>query len=79
MNISNNTILKYQKNGVIVLRNIISEYWIKELKKGVIKNFDNPSKYMCIYEKKRDKKLFYDDYCNWQRISEYKNFLYQLF
>ena len=66
----------YQNNGVAVLRNIISIEWIKKLQIGVIKNFQNPSKYKCVYEKDIEKELFYDDYCNWQRIDEYKQFFF---
>ena len=66
----------YQNYGVTVLRNIISIKWIKKLQIGVIKNFKNPSKYKCVYEKNIEKELFYDDYCNWQRIDEYKQFFF---
>ena len=74
MNIDSISINKYQSDGVIVLRKIISNYWIKKLQIGVKKNFDKPSKYKCVYEKKNNKEIFYDDYCNWQRINEYKQF-----
>jgi len=67
----------YNKNGVVVLRNVINKKWINILKKGVKKNFQIPSKYKCVYETKNKKELFYDDYCNWSRIEEYKNFIFQ--
>ena len=51
----------YQNYGVTVLRNIISIDWIKKLQIGVIKNFQNPSNYKCIYEKNTEKELLYDD------------------
>ena len=66
----------YQKQGVVLLKNVISKNWIKILQKGIKKNFDNPSKYKCVYEKYKDIELFYDDYCNWKRIFEYKDFLF---
>ena len=74
MNIDSSIIYKYQSEGVAVLRKIISNYWIKKLQIGVKKNFEKPSKYKCVYEKKGIKEVFYDDYCNWQRIDEYKTF-----
>jgi len=67
----------YQKEGVLLLKNIISKKWIKLLKQGVEKNFLHPSKYKCVYEKVNGIELFYDDYCNWQRINEYKDFLFK--
>ena len=66
----------YQNYGVAILRNIIPNEWIKKLQIGVIKNFKNPSKYKCVYEKNIEKELFYDDYCNWQNIDEYKQFFF---
>ncbi len=66
----------YQEKGVVLLKNIISQDWLKKLEKGIKKNFKNPSKYKCVYEKNGTKELFYDDYCNWQRINEYKDFLF---
>ena len=66
----------YQNNGVVLLKKIINEYWLNKLEIGIEKNFSNPSIYKCVYEKKGNHELFYDDYCNWQRILEYKDFLF---
>ena len=76
MIINKEVINSYNINGVIVLRNVISENWLKKLQRGIKKNFDNPSKYKCVYEESNGKELFYDDYCNWNRIEEYKDFLF---
>ena len=75
--IKQNIIQEYNKNGVAVLRNVIPKKWITILKRGLKKNFQNPSKYKCVYEKNNKKELFYDDYCNWSKIDEYKNFIFQ--
>ena len=74
--INNSVIKNYNYNGVVVLRNIINIKWITLLKRGVRKNFQNPSKYKCVYEQNNKKELFYDDYCNWNKIVEYKNFIF---
>ena len=74
--IEDKIIENYQNNGAALLKNIIDLKWIKKLQVGVEKNFENPSKYKCVYEKKDGKELFYDDYCNWNRINEYKNFIF---
>ena len=44
---------EYQNNGVVILKNIIDSFWLKVLSKGINKNFKNPSKYKCVYEKKK--------------------------
>tara|TARA_B100000029_G_C17429711_1_gene907431 strand:+ start:49 stop:840 length:792 start_codon:yes stop_codon:yes gene_type:complete len=77
MNISKRIVDQYQSLGVVLLKNVISKHWINILKKGIKKNFINPSKYKCVYERNNKRELFYDDYCNWKRISEYKDFIYE--
>ena len=72
MHIDSNIIEDYNQNGVVILKNIISSLWIDKLRTGIEKNFNNPSKYKCVYEQNDKKELFYDDYCNWSRIEEYK-------
>ena len=73
-NIKEKQIFDYNENGVTILRKIISKQWLNNLSIGIEKNFKNPSKYKCVYEKQGSNELFYDDYCNWQRINEYKDF-----
>ena len=76
MNIETKNIDEFSNLGVTVLRKTISDYWLKKIKIGVEKNFKNPSIYKCVYEKNNEKELFYDDYCNWKRITEYKEFFF---
>mgnify|MGYP005707145695 CR=1 FL=1 len=67
---------EFQNNGVVLLKKIIDQKWIEELRKGIEYNFLHPSKYKCVYEESDNQEIFYDDYCNWQRIKEYKNFIF---
>ena len=76
MKLKQSIIDEYNEYGVVLLRNAISSYWLEQLSIGVEKNFKNPSKYKCVYEKNEKKEIFYDDYCNWQRIKEYNNFFF---
>ena len=76
MILNQTSINEYQVNGVVVLRNIITSHWLEKLAVGVKRNFENPSKYKCVYEIKDSNELFFDDYCNWQRIKEYKDFFF---
>ena len=76
MVVSKETINDYKNQGVALLKNIISNHWLEKLAKGIEKNFKNPSQYKCVYEEKNDKEIFYDDYCNWWRIEEYKDFIF---
>jgi ectoine hydroxylase-related dioxygenase (phytanoyl-CoA dioxygenase family) len=76
MLINEKLVKDYKKKGVTVIRKVISNFWLEKLSKGIEKNFKNPSKYKCVYEKKNNKEVFYDDYCNWNRIEEYKDFIF---
>ena len=67
---------EFLENGVVLLKQIIEPDWILELQKGLEYNFQNPSIYKCVYEKYNGDEVFYDDYCNWNRISEYRNFIF---
>ena len=76
MKIDKKIIDEYKHYGVTLVKNIIHHSWIEKLIIGVDKNFNNPSRYKCVYEKDENNEIFYDDYCNWQRIDEYKDFLF---
>ena len=39
---------EFQNNGVVLLKKIIDQKWIEELRKGIEYNFQNPSKYNCF-------------------------------
>ena len=76
MSVDQTIIDDYKKFGAVLIKNVISKNWIDKLSKGIEKNFKNPSKYKCVYEVKNGKEIFYDDYCNWQIIEEYKDFIF---
>ena len=67
----------YKDEGVVVLNNVINNHWLKKLQIGIQKNFLQILVNINVYMKKsNNKELFYDDYCNWKRIIEYKDFLF---
>ena len=76
MLVNKDVINNYKNQGVALLRNVISKNWLGKLAKGIEKNFQKPSQYKCVYEEENGKEIFYDDYCNWQRIEEYKDFIF---
>ncbi|OED41702.1 hypothetical protein AB833_09140 [Chromatiales bacterium (ex Bugula neritina AB1)] len=67
---------QFQQDGVVCLRGLFSADWIERLAIGVEKNFNNPGPYNTVYTDADSPGGFYDDYCNWQRIEEYKEFLH---
>ena len=74
MYLSNKQIKDYQTNGVILVKDIFKD-WIDPLRKGFQKVLDNPSKHgrENVYD---NKGRFFEDYCNWDRIKEFKDCIF---
>ena len=66
---------RFEKDGVVCLRGLFSTQWLERLAAGVEKNFSDPGPYNTVYSDPESPGGFYDDYCNWQRIEEYKDFI----
>ena len=73
--ISQQEIDSFEKDGVVCLRGLFSTQWLERLAVGVEKNFTDPGPYNTVYSDPNSPGGFYDDYCNWQRIEEYQDFL----
>ncbi len=67
-------IAQYQRDGVHVLRGLFSQDWIEALRVGVERNMAEPGEFAGEHGEGEGK--FFDDYCNWQRIPEYRAFVY---
>ena len=74
MFLSKKQIEDYQNNGVIIIKGIFKD-WIKPLRKGFQIVLDNPSKHGRENVDKNNGR-FFEDYCNWKRIKEFKDCLY---
>jgi len=73
--VTENDIEDYQINGVVVLRGVFID-WIPTLCKGADYNVENPSQNALIHTQDSHKGRFLEDFCCWQRIPEYKDFIY---
>ena len=75
MILSDRQIKDYQNDGVIIIKDLFKG-WIEPLRKGFQKVLDNPSKHG--RENITDGNgRFFEDYCNWERIEEFKDCLYK--
>ncbi len=68
-------VAEFQQKGAIKLAGLFDQSWIGSLRDGVEENFASPGPGACQYTKDGDPGAFYDDYCNWQRISAYEDFI----
>ena len=74
MFLSEKQIKDYQTDGVLIIKDIFKE-WIEPLRNGFQKVLDKPSKHG--RENVNDNQgRFFEDYCNWERIEEFKNCIF---
>jgi ectoine hydroxylase-related dioxygenase (phytanoyl-CoA dioxygenase family) len=64
----------YAELGAICLRGVFGD-WIDLLRRGVERNHDEPGPYFSENVVEDDAGRFWDDYCNWERIPEYRRFI----
>lgn len=66
----------FATNGVVVVRNLVNADAISRLLEGIDGNMNNPSPRAKIASKSDDKGQFFEDFCNWQEIPEYRDFIF---
>lgn len=66
---------EFQRDGVAVIRNLLTSAQVEKLRSGVAANQQKPGPYASHNEKEGECGLFFDDYCNWTRIDEFREVL----
>tara|TARA_B100001109_G_scaffold170744_1_gene139449 strand:- start:319 stop:1107 length:789 start_codon:yes stop_codon:yes gene_type:complete len=74
MFLSKKQIFDYQNNGVIIIKDVFKD-WIEPLRKGFQKVLDQPSKHGRENTEEKNGR-FFEDYCNWERIDEFKDCIF---
>ena len=69
------TINEFNEKGVTVLKGVFAD-WIEILQNGIQANMDDPDPNARIYKGEEGTGRFFVDYCNWDRIPEYKDFIF---
>jgi ectoine hydroxylase-related dioxygenase (phytanoyl-CoA dioxygenase family) len=69
------TIAAYRRDGVVPLRRGFAGEWLDRLAAGVERNLREPGPYAKRYTPVGNPGLFFGDYCSWQRIPEYREFM----
>ncbi len=65
----------YQKDGVVLIRGLFSD-WVDVIKAGIERNMTEPGPYAAENLKEGEGGRFFDDYCNWTRIPEFEQVIY---
>jgi ectoine hydroxylase-related dioxygenase (phytanoyl-CoA dioxygenase family) len=69
------TIDAFRSDGACVLRGVFGA-WVETLRRGIARNLADPSADVKIYQGKEGAGRFVGDYCNWDRIPEYRDFIF---
>jgi ectoine hydroxylase-related dioxygenase (phytanoyl-CoA dioxygenase family) len=69
------TIETFRGSGACVLRGFFTD-WVETLRAGIARNMAEPSADVKIYQGQNGSGRFFGDYCNWDRIPEYKDFIF---
>ncbi|NBW91730.1 MAG: phytanoyl-CoA dioxygenase, partial [Actinobacteria bacterium] len=61
----------YQRDGVVVLRNLVTPEALIDLRKGVADNMASPGPWANEYTPTGATGRFFDDYVNWNRFPQF--------
>jgi len=70
--ITQDHIAAFQRDGVTMIKGLFADY-VDTIRDGIEFNMGNPGKYAAENTKGNDTGRFFDDYCNWQRISQFQD------
>jgi len=62
---------QYQRDGVVLIKGLFADQ-VDLLRAGVAANMADPGPYASNNDKQGESGRFFDDYCNWTRIAEFK-------
>ncbi len=65
----------FETDGVTILRGLFID-WVEILREGVAWNLENPGPSGRNYQGENGVGRFHSDYCNWQRVSQYRDFIF---
>ena len=76
MKITEQTILDYERDGAVLIEGLCQDY-VDLIRAGIKRNMDEPSSMASENLQSGEPGRFFDDYCNWQRIPEFKTIVDQ--
>ena len=76
MHLPDATVAEFRSEGVTVLRGIFRD-WVGRLADGVAAVIHQPSPLERSYQPKDGSAPFFQDFCNWQRIAVFRDFIFE--
>ena len=74
--VSDADVAAFRDDGVVVLRGPFTD-WVEALRAGVARNMASPSRDVRIYGGANGQGRHFGDYCNWDRIPEFRRFIFE--
>lgn len=74
--LSQDEVAFYQKNGAVVIRNVLNPDDIKTLERGIERNLAQPGPLAATASDNSDPGEFFEDFCQWQNIDEYRDIIF---
>ena len=65
----------YRRDGAVLLPGVFAD-WVESLRAGVERNIAEPGPVATEHKLDDGRGRFFEDYCNWQRIPEYRAFVW---
>ena len=73
--VTTDQIKRFQADGVVFLEGFFPQEYIDSLSKGIQKNLEEPGPRKHVWNKESEGQYTLYDSDNWNRITEYKNFI----
>jgi ectoine hydroxylase-related dioxygenase (phytanoyl-CoA dioxygenase family) len=65
-------VARYRADGCVVLRGVFSADEVDTVRRGIERNLAEPGPLFAVASRDEDPGRFVEDFCNWQRIEEYR-------
>ncbi len=69
------TVAAFRRDGAVCVRRLFSAAEMALLAAGIERNLASPSPRALVASRPDDPGLFFEDFCNWQEIAEYRRFI----
>jgi ectoine hydroxylase-related dioxygenase (phytanoyl-CoA dioxygenase family) len=67
----------FQRDGAVVIRGLFNAAEMALLEHGIERNMAAPSDLAIVASRPEDPGYFIEDFCNWQRIDQYRRFIFE--
>jgi ectoine hydroxylase-related dioxygenase (phytanoyl-CoA dioxygenase family) len=74
--VGDETVRAFQTQGAVCIRNAFTAQQISELTQGIERNLAHPSPRAKVASSASDPGWFFEDFCNWQENTHYRNFIF---